>query len=89
MFLTKIYNVSLFKFKFKVLSKHFLTDLKIYFSNSYTNDGVAVKLYFSNNYQCNYTKTMGPLQVSDHMVQKPPYWNANCPLGHLKRGKII
>ena len=28
---------------------------------------------------------MGPLQVSDHMAQKPPYWNANCPLGHLKQ----
>ena len=28
---------------------------------------------------------MGPLQVSDHMVQKPPYWNANCPLGHLRQ----
>ena len=32
---------------------------------------------------------MVPLQVSDHMVQKPPYWNVNCALGHLKRSKII
>ena len=27
------------------------------------------------------TSVMGPLQVSDHMVQKPPYRNANCALG--------
>ena len=32
---------------------------------------------------------MGPLQVSDHVVQKPPYWNANCALGYLKQSKII
>ena len=31
---------------------------------------------------------MGPLQVSDHMVQKRPYWDANCPLGHLKQRKF-
>ena len=31
---------------------------------------------------------MGPLQDSDHMVQKPPYWDANCPLGHLKQRKF-
>ena len=23
-------------------------------------------------------------RISDHMVQKPPYWNANCALVHLK-----
>ena len=28
---------------------------------------------------------MGPLHVSDHMLQKPPYWNANCALGHLNK----
>ena len=33
-------------------------------------------------------KPMGPLQDSDHMVQKPPYWDANCPLGHLKQRKF-
>ena len=32
--------------------------------------------------------TMGLLHDSDHMVQKLPYWNANCPLGHLKQGKF-
>ena len=31
---------------------------------------------------------MGTLQDSDHMVQKPPYWDANCPLGHLKQRKF-
>ena len=33
-------------------------------------------------------KTMGPLQDSDHMVQKSPYWNANCPLEHIKQRKF-
>ena len=31
---------------------------------------------------------MNPLQDSDHMVQKPPYWNANYPVGHLKQRKF-
>ena len=31
---------------------------------------------------------MGHLQLCDHMVQKPPYWNANCLLGHLKQRKF-
>ena len=31
---------------------------------------------------------MGPLQDGDHMVQNPPYWDANCPLGHLQRRKF-
>ena len=26
--------------------------------------------------------------ASDHMIQKPPYWRANCPLGHLKQRKF-
>ena len=30
---------------------------------------------------------MGPLHVSDHMVQKPPYWNANCALGPLNKAE--
>ena len=31
---------------------------------------------------------MDHLQDSDHMVQKPPYWNANYPVGHLKQRKF-
>ena len=32
---------------------------------------------------------MGLLQLSDYMVQKPPCWNANWALGHLKQSEII
>ena len=27
----------------------------------------------------------GPFAAGDHMLQTPPYWRANCALGHLKR----
>ena len=30
----------------------------------------------------------GPFAAGDHMVQKPPYWRANCALGHLKQRKF-
>ena len=26
--------------------------------------------------------------VNDHMVQKPPCWRANCPLGHPKQSNL-
>ena len=32
--------------------------------------------------------TNRPFAACDHMVQKPPYWNANCPLGYLKQRKF-
>ena len=35
-----------------------------------------------------FVEVMGTLQDSDHMVQKLPYWSANCPLGHLKQRKF-
>ena len=31
---------------------------------------------------------MDPLHDSDHMVQKPPYWDANYPVRHLKQRKF-
>ena len=31
---------------------------------------------------------MGPFAAGDHLVQKPPYWRANCTLGHLKQIKF-
>ena len=31
----------------------------------------------------------GPFPASDHMVQEPPGWRANCALGHLKQSSLI
>ena len=30
----------------------------------------------------------GPFAAGDHMVQKPPYWTANCALGDIKQRKL-
>ena len=30
----------------------------------------------------------GPFVAGDHMVQKPPYWRANCAPGHIKQRKF-
>ena len=30
----------------------------------------------------------GAFAAGDHMVQKPPYWRANCALGNIKRRKF-
>ena len=35
-----------------------------------------------------WASAMGASQDCDHMVQKLPYWNANCQLGHLKQRKF-
>ena len=35
-----------------------------------------------------YSVLIGPLQLSDHMVQKSPYWRANATLGHVKQRKF-
>ena len=43
--------------------------------------------YDKEGKELNIGEQMGPLQVSDHMVQKPPYWNANCALGHLNKAR--
>ena len=29
-----------------------------------------------------------PFAGYDHMVQKPPYWNTNCALGHSKQRRF-
>ena len=29
-----------------------------------------------------------PFAGYDHMVQNPPYWNANCALGHPKQSDL-
>ena len=34
-------------------------------------------------------QVMGPLQVSDHMVDKAPYWNANCHWDILNEARLF
>ena len=31
----------------------------------------------------------GSFAAGDHMVQKPPFWRANCALGRLKQSNLI
>ena len=46
--------------------------------NKYADPLLVFKASFSS---------IGPFAGYDHMVQKPPYWAANCELGHLKHSK--
>ena len=49
---------------------------------------IILLIMFNNNNNNNHDHPhhlIGPLQL---VVQKPPYWNANCPLGHLKQRKF-
>ena len=64
-----------------VLSK--LLELRNFIKQLFHSRLMDMRLLIANSYPTRAHGMMGPLQVSDHMVQKPPHWNANCALGHL------